>query len=420
MTDTTLVNEINEWLVDQALSEPDIIGMFEGLCNRIHAIGVPLGRARLTWPTLHPLFQAETILWKRTGPTEFEQFRHQEAESEDWLRSPMKYMFDNNVDVLRRNLDGPSRLLDFPVLEEVAAQGMTDYLVIRTGLSIKNETATAKHLGIIATWSADRPGGFTNSELEALQRIQRRFAVACKTVIQSRIARNISETYLGREAGNRVLAGSIRRGDGTATKAVVWYNDMRNSTALADTMPGQDFIQLLNEYFDCTATPIIEAGGEVLDFVGDGVLAIFPYNDAGEQEAAVTAAMVALRGVFKARDELNEKRHANGLFPIRFGIGINTGTVMFGNIGISRRLTFSVIGPTVNEVSRIEALTKATGQDALVTRDIVAVHPEKWTSIGRQRLSGVAEEMELFTLAKGTIQQAIPMERIELKPAVKN
>ncbi|MEP9389153.1 adenylate/guanylate cyclase domain-containing protein [Mesorhizobium sp. KR9-304] len=420
MTDTTLVNGINEWLVDQALSEPDIVGMFEGLCSRIHAIGVPLGRARLTWPTLHPLFQAETILWKRNQPTEFEQFMHQEVQSDAWLRSPMKYMFDNNVNVLRRNLDGPSRLLDFPVLEEVAEQGMTDYLVIRTGLSIKNENATAKQLGIIATWSADRPGGFTNSELEALQKIQRRFAVACKTVIQTRIARNISETYLGKEAGNRVLAGSIRRGDGTETRAVVWYNDMRNSTALADTMPGQDFIQLLNEYFDITATPIIEAGGEVLDFVGDGVLAIFPYNDAGEQEAAVGAAMVALRGVLKARDELNEERRGKGQLPIRFGIGINTGTVMFGNIGISRRLTFSVIGPTVNEVSRIEALTKATGLDALVTRDIVALHPEKWISIGHQRLPGVSEEMELFTFAKETVQQALAMERIELKPAVKN
>ena len=110
-------------------------------------------------------------------------------------------------------------------------------------------------MGIITIWSADRPGGFTNEELEALQNIQRRFAVACKTAIQSRIARNISETYLGKEAGGRVLAGSIRRGDGRETKAVVWYNDMRNSTALADTMPGTEFIQLLNLYFDCTATP---------------------------------------------------------------------------------------------------------------------------------------------------------------------
>lgn len=420
MTQAALVNGITEWLVDQALGEPDIVEMFEGLCDRIHAIGIPLGRARLTWPTLHPLFKAETILWVRGNTTEFEQFMHQETESDAWLRSPMKYMFDNNVNLLRRNLDGPARLLDFPVLEEIAEQGMTDYLVIRTALTVTNSSATTNTLGIIATWSADRPGGFTNSELEALQKIQRRFAVACKTAIQARIARNISETYLGREAGTRVLAGSIRRGDGAETRAVVWYNDLRNSTALADTMPGHEFIQLLNEYFDCTATPIIEAGGEVLDFVGDGVLAIFPYNDLEEQEKAVTAATTALRNVLAARDRLNDARLAQGLFPIKFGIGMNTGTVMFGNIGISQRLTFSVIGPTVNEVSRIESMTKATGADALVTRDIVALQPENWVSIGRQRLNGVAAEMELFTFANQPIDAAIAMDALDEMPAVKN
>ena len=420
MTDRTLVTGINEWLVDQALSEPDIVKMFEGLCNRIHAIGIPLGRARLTWPTLHPLFQAETILWRRGSDTEFEQFMHQESQSDAWLLSPMRYMFENDVLVLRRNLDGPSKLLDFPVLEEVAAQGMTDYFVIITPLSVRNEAGIKGQMGIISTFSADRAGGFNNEELEALQKIQRRFAVACKTVIQSRIARNISETYLGREAGSRVLAGSIRRGDGRETKAVVWYNDMRDSTALADTMPGADYIQLLNTYFDCTATPVIDAGGEVLDFIGDAVLAIFPYQDAVEQKAAVKAATTALQNVIKARDALNAERAEQGLFPIRFGIGLNTGTVMFGNIGVSQRLTFSVIGPTVNEVSRIEAMTKATGIDALVTREIVALDPGKWVSIGNQRLPGVSEEIELFTFAKEPAAIPASMDRIEIKPTVKN
>lgn len=420
MTDATLVTGINEWLVDQALGEPDVVTMFEGLCSRIHGIGIPLGRARLTWPTLHPLFKAETIVWRRGQTTEFEQFLHQENASEAWNQSPMKYMFDHDLNVLRRNLDGPAKLLDFPVLNELADQGLTDYLVLRTALTIRNEIDTTKTLGIIATWSADRQGGFTNDELEAIKKIQRRFAVACKTAIQARIARNISETYLGREAGNRVLAGSIRRGDGAETRAVVWYNDLRNSTALADTMPGKDFIQLLNDYFDVTATPIIEAGGEVLDFVGDGVLAIFPYSDDEQQKKAVMAATTALSNVLAARDRLNEARMDQGLFPIKFGIGLNTGTVMFGNIGVSQRLTFSVIGPTVNEVSRIESLTKATGVDALVTRDIVALQPESWVSIGRQRLNGVSEEMELFTFAEEPVQQAITVEAIELPLIVKN
>ena len=172
-----------------------------------------------------------------------------------------------------------------------------------------------------------------------------------------------------------MLAGSIRRGDGQEIQAVVWYNDLRNSTALADTMPGRDYIQLLNVYFDTTAALIIKAGGEVLDFIGDGVLAIFPYHDETQQKAAIQAATGALREVIGARDALNEQRVEHGLVPLRFGIGLNTGKVMFGNIGIPERLTFSVIGPTVNEVSRIELLTKATGMDALVTREIAALDP---------------------------------------------
>ncbi len=412
MTNAAQVTAINEWLIDQALGEPDIVVMFEALCNRINEIGLPLCRARLTWPTLHPLFKAETILWTRGGSTEFEQFLHQENVSEEWIRSPMKYMIENELTLLRRRLDGPSPLFDFPVLTEVAQQGVTDYLAMITSLSLTKTADDTPSLGIIGTWATDKPGGFSDDELTALQRIQRRFAVACKTVIQARIARNISETYLGREAGSRVLSGSIRRGDGNETRAVVWYNDMRNSTALADTMPGRDFIELLNEYFDCTATPIIEAGGEVLDFIGDGVLAIFPYQDVDEQKGAVRSAMTALQSVLSARDRLNEARRERGLFPIRFGIGLNTGTVMFGNIGISRRLTFSVIGPTVNEVSRIEALTKATGVDALVTQEIAALHPEYWMTIGHQRLSGVSEQVELFTLAGALAGSTVSTEAI--------
>src|SRR5690606_32166892 len=148
----TLVNGIAEWLVDQALEEPDIVDMFANLCHRLNAIGIPVTRARLTWPTLHPLFQAETILWARGQETEFEQFRHQEIESDDWLRSPMKYMYDNDVTILRRRLAGPGRVIDFPILGELAERGMTDYFVVRTALSVRNDNTASGQIGILVTW----------------------------------------------------------------------------------------------------------------------------------------------------------------------------------------------------------------------------------------------------------------------------
>jgi adenylate cyclase len=421
MADNVLVSSINEWLADQALSEPDIVGMFEGLCNRLYGIGIPVSRARLTWPTLHPLFQAETILWNRGGETEFEQFVHQETMSDAWLQSPMKHMMEHDISVIRRRLDGPDKLLDFPILEDMLEKGFTDYLVVTTDFAGEVKGANPRRRGIILTWCADRPGGFTNGEIESLQKIQRRFAVACKTVIQARISNNIVETYLGKQAGERVMSGKIRRGDGSKTNAIVWYSDLRNSTAMADTMPGDEYLDLLNCYFECTAGPVIDAGGEVLDFIGDGVLAIFPFDDGDEKDSAIGAATTALKVSIVAQEKMNETRKKAGLMSFKFGIGLNVGSLMFGNIGVPQRLTFSVIGPTVNEVARIESLTKIIGENILVTREIAALDHSDWVSLGEHTLSGVSQKVELFTFAAdekhdstrvlGSINQILPREK---------
>ncbi len=421
MANNVLVSSINEWLADQALSEPDIVSMFEGLCHRLYGIGIPVSRARLTWPTLHPLFQAETILWNRGGETEFEQFVHQEAMSDAWLQSPMKHMMEHDLTVLRRRLDGPDMLLDFPILEDVLEMGFTDYLVVTTDFAGKARSGHHKRRGIILTWCADRPGGFTNNEIESLQKIQRRFAVACKTVVQARISNNIVETYLGKQAGKRVMSGEIRRGDGSKTNAIVWYSDLRNSTAMADTMPGDEYLNLLNNYFECTAGPVIEAGGEVLDFIGDGVLAIFPFDDGNEKENAIRAATSALKASIVAQEKCNGTRKEAGLVAFKFGIGLNAGSLMFGNIGVPQRLAFSVIGPTVNEVARIESLTKVIGENVLVTREVATLDKSAWVSLGEHTLSGVSQKVELFTFAAdekhdgarvlGSIKQVSPTEK---------
>ena len=407
MDDNTLVSGINEWLADQALSEPDIVGMFEGLCHRLRAIGIPLARARLTWPTLHPLFQAETILWSREDGTEFEQFLHQDNMSDAWHESPMKYMLEHDISVMRRNLDGPNALFDFPVLKDVMEQGMTDYLVVSTAFTGHTNTQHIKSRGIFVTWSADRAGGFSNNEIESLQKIQRRFAVACKTVVQDRISHNIVETYLGTKAGEQVLNGAIRRGDGDTTNAVVWYSDLRNSTALADTMPGDEYLKLLNTYFEATAGPVIEAGGEVLDFIGDAVLAIFPFENESEKNKAVCAATCALRRSLDASEKIDVQRKKDGLPAIKFGVGMNVGSLLFGNIGVPQRLSFSVIGPTVNEVARIETMTKVVGKPILVTKEVAEFEADSWQLLGNYTLQGVSQKIDLYTLVDIEIRDQV-------------
>ena len=403
MSRTSLINEIGEWLVDQALSEPDIVEMFDALCHRLYGIGVPVVRARLTWPTLHPLFGAETILWKKGEEIEFEQFRHQDEVSEAWKASPMAYMFEHGVDQIRRNLDGPNKMVDFAILEELIEQGLTDYLIVATGFDGKPiskedgpDSNKQRVTGVILTWACSRPGGFTDDDINALKQIQRRFGVALKTTIQKRIATNITETYLGRQAGKQVLDGAIKLGDGQQTEAVVWYSDMRNSTALADTMPPDEFIKLLNEYFSCTAAPPIQYGGEVLDFIGDAVLAIFPFEGEKGKQQAIRCATMAMEMALELLDTTNKNRADQDKQPFDLGIAINVGTLTFGNIGVPERLSFSVIGPTINEAERIEALTKGIESNALVSAEVAAFEPDRWISAGEFRLHGVSQTCELF------------------------
>lgn len=396
MADSSLITQINDWLIDQALGEPDIVDLFEGICLRLAGIGVPIGRGMLMWPTLHPLFQAENVLWKRGEKAELSQFPHQDTVSEAWLRSPMRFLVDSNIRVLRRRLVGPSRTLDFDVLEELAEQGYTDYLLLATDLFSPRHSGNGGRRGILVSWSSDQPGGFSDDDLAALQRIQRRLAIACKTVLEMRVARNVAEAYLGRQTGERVLSGSIRLGDGEQTRALVWYSDLRDSTRYAETMPSAGFLDLLNVYFECAARPIVAAGGEILAFIGDAVLGMFPIADGAELTEVTHRVLTALRTSLKVAERVNAERAAAGLETIRYGIGLNIGTVMYGNIGIPERLAFSAVGPTVIEVARIEKLTKVVGRPVLATAEVAAVEPHLWRSVGAHRLEGVGEPQELF------------------------
>ncbi|MEM9277185.1 MAG: adenylate/guanylate cyclase domain-containing protein [Pseudomonadota bacterium] len=398
MSREATISPIREWLIDEALGDTDVVDLFEAMCLKMAGVGIPIERARLIWPTLHPLFQAETVIWDRGEKARLEQFEHQDQASDSWNVSPLKFVIDTDLEMLRRELSGPNKLLDFELIRELSEEGYTDYVVLATKLEgtsfrVRDD---GSNKGILVSWSTKKEGGFTGDDIWALQKLQRRFAVACKTVIQSRIACNIATTYLGKRAGDNVLNGQIRRGDGARTKAVVWYSDLRNSTSLAETMEPSDYFGLLNSYFLATAEPVVENGGEILDFIGDAVLGIFPIEDDRHLKDAAHAANNALDAAMKRAQESNAERLNNGQEQFKFGIGINSGEVMFGNIGIPSRLTFSVIGPTVNQVARIEGMTKLVQQTVLADKTIASFDKARWKSTGMHKLDGVLEPVELF------------------------
>lgn len=399
MSHDALIQPIRQWLVDQALGDSDIANLFEELCVRLTGIGLPVSRARLIWQTLHPLFQAETVQWDRGQIARMDHFAHQDKETEAWSLSPMRFMLENRLTVLRRQLTGPNESLDFPVLAELKEEGVTDYLVLATPITdaeyMRKDGKKAQR-GIIVTWGTDRESGYSADDLECLQAVQQSLAVACKTVIQARISGNIASTYLGNRAGQNVLNGQIRRGDGTTTNAVVWFSDMRNSTMLAESMPTDEYFAMLNAYFESTAGALVDHGGEVLDFIGDAVLGIFPFENDDSLCDAAKRANATIDDALSRASEANAERAKNGGERFKFGIGLNIGELKFGNIGIPERLSFSVIGHTVNEVSRIESMTKLLQQPVLAGGNLASLAPERWKSLGEHKLEGVLDPLELF------------------------
>lgn len=391
MSHDVLVQEIEGWLVDQALSDPDITALFRQLCERLNGVGIPVHRASLVWPMLHPLFNAEQIFWNPDEGAKLLQYSHANRKTEGWFRSPFYHALQNNLDRLRRRLTGPNALLDFDVLHEFREQGFTDYLLTCSAFRIGEvETFEERGTGILASFATRRQGGFTGDDLSALSHIQRLLAVTCRVVIQRRVTANLVNTYLGPTAGWRALTGEIRRGDGDRIRAVVFYVDLRGSTKLSDLMDADEYLSLLKDYYDCVAQPVLDQGGEILDYIGDAVLAIFPIlGDTGGPEA-VRAACRAMEEALNRRDQYTGDKSL-----MRFAISLSVGEVMFGNIGVPERLTFSVIGPVVNRVARMDDVSKTLGRAVLVTAEIAAIEKDCWESLGEVPLDGMGP-VELF------------------------
>ena len=389
-----LIDTLADWLISQALQDSPLEEIFEGTCNRLYAAGIPVARSHITFRVLHPLYQAQALHWQRDRGVELQRYVHG-GEQDSWRKSPLHHMLEHNLPYLRRHLSGDSAILDFEILEELKEQGFTDYFafLVQFDGNINPELAN----GIIGSWCTDRNTGFTHADIRSLQRVEQRLAVAFKINIQSQLTKNILSAYLGPGAGKQVLSGQIKRGDGETIRAVIWYSDMRDSTRLADSMSGPTFLQALNQYFEATAGAVLVHGGEVLRFIGDAVLAIFPID--GEQDAA-TACRLALQAASAAEKNLsitNSERISGGEEALDFGLGLHVGEVLFGNIGVPERVEFSVIGPAANEVARLESLTKTLKSRILVSASFAGNLSLDWVPAGQFELRGVGNPVSVYT-----------------------
>lgn len=399
MQHDVLISEIESWLIDRTLDVPDIVTLFDELCTRLHGAGVPLDRAALSWPTLHPLFQAEQIFWRREGGSELHQHPHEARLGEAYLRSPFHHAHSRNLTRFRRRLTGPEALLDFPVLVELRDQGFTDYLLTATRMSIgRVDSFRGGDVGLMATWATRREDGFAAADIVALSHIQKVFAVACHASIQMRVMESLASAYLGPTAARRVLSGDTRLGDGERIRAVVWFSDLRGSTWLSGAMPPEAYLKYLSDYYACSAEPVIAEGGDIIDFIGDAVLAIFPVRgDIGGPEAV----RAATRAMEAALDRLDAYRARGDGPPMQFSVALAMGEIMFGNIGVPARLSFSAIGTVVNAVTRIDLMTKDLGRAVLATEEIAGVDPQAWTSLGAWPVADLDRPLRLYAPVSG-------------------
>jgi len=382
-------NIFSTWLLREAWSAASVSELLIRLSHCLFSSGVPIWRLQILIRTLHPqLFATRHTWWRDTDAVETFSAPHDILETREHRESPYAPILDGAGGV-RRFLEGPDPLLDFPILRDLQAMGATDYVAMPLLFS-------DGQINIISLVS-DRTGGFSTEELgqfyEILPLLSRLFEVHALR----RTAITLLDTYLGRHSGKRVLDGSIRRGDSENIHAVIWFCDLRDSTALTESLAREEYLAMLNQFFDCMAGAVLDHGGEVLKFIGDAILAIFPIENPDTPEAAehaIDAALAAQREV----SLLNRARTESGAQAIGFGIGMHIGDLVYGNIGSPGRLDFTVIGQAVNEASRIEGMCKTLNRNILLSAEFARHFPNRLVSLGRHPLRGVSTAQELFTL----------------------
>ena len=398
------IQAISDWLVAEALGRVQVRPLLAGLCDALNAAGLPVLRAISALSTLHPMYVAHTYTYVRGRGNVTSDIPHGAHNTDAWQKSPLKVMFDNDVTECRFDLTDDKLVAPYPLLGEARDLGGTDYVGFLTPFVTGVDVPDSVHDldGLMTSWVTDRPEGFAAKHLRALRRLVPRFALAAKLAKREETALNIVTAYMGRDAGCRVLNGQIKLGDGQVIPSVIWYSDMRNSTELCESLSHGEYLAVLNQYFACTAGAVMEGGGEVLRFVGDAVLAIFPIGEDGgySPEEACAKALAAAGRAEEKLEKINAERRAQGHPELDFGLGLHVGEVMYGNIGVPARVEFSVTGPAANEVARLENLTKETGNRVVVSARFSHHLAVAWRPLGARRLRGVSGEQEVFAPPK--------------------
>ena len=396
--------ETHVWAVREGLRGATAYDLFDGYCQRLVIHGTPLWRGYAGMATLHPQWNGYGYTWRRDlNAIAPEQYEHGGDEKPIWVTSPFYALIrraeaGEQTPTIRRRIEQGPEERDFPILQEIFALGATDYVAFVYAIAETRDRSQGS--GIVYSFATDRRGGFSDDDVRLIQATLPALSLAMKSYAAYIIASGLLGTYLGEDAGRRVHSGAIMRGSVETLRAVIWFADIRGFTAFSDAAEGPIVIALLNDVFEILTAAVRSRGGQVLKFIGDGMLTTFSFDEADRAETcrrALDGALEAMRNI----DALNAERAAAGAPPVRVDIALHIGEVMYGNVGATDRLDFTVIGPAINEVTRIEALCEPLGRSILVSSELASVASGGGLALeplGRHALRGVREPKEIFAL----------------------
>ncbi|HET7032956.1 MAG TPA: adenylate/guanylate cyclase domain-containing protein [Casimicrobiaceae bacterium] len=400
-----------EWLVERGLRGLPLDEQVDGFCRRIVEAGFAAKRFNMSLGTLHPRHGARSYVWRPTG-LETEEFarRRSEEQLQGYYASPIYYLRRTGEVLLRRRLD-TGAAFDFPVLADLRDAGMTDYAARIVRYDSAQQTSGSGALdvldmrdamqGIFFSCATDAPGGFDEGHLAQVSDALPYLALAVKSRSMFDVANTLLETYLGADAGQRVLTGEIDRHSVTSINAVIWLCDLRGFSAVANRVAQQELVEILDTYLELMARPVIDNRGQILKFMGDGFLATFDLSQRDHRDVCVDAVKAASQLV-ETFPQLNAERRAAGRSTLEFGVGMHLGEVVYGNIGAAERLDFTVVGSAVNEASRIEGMCRPLQRKVLMSstfHDAAETCHGRMISLGFHALRGIREPQELFTIA---------------------
>jgi len=383
---SAVIDETIEWLLDSDARKHALPAMIQGLAERIDKAGIAVSVLSTSQQAYQPEVAVRNVRWTRETGVVVADYTYAVTTGPEYLNSPLKASRDTGT-WLRVRLDGPVDDLPYPVCKELALAGNTDYFV----------KAMPRDVSTYISLATNKVGGFSEDDIAALLRLLPAILLRLELYCSNYALTSLLHLYLGGNAAERVIKGAFRLGSTEDIEAVVWMCDLRGFTSMTEKSSEVDVLSTLNQYFACVVTAVQSHGGEVLKFIGDAVLAIFPVGE--DETGACHRAMAAAREAFHALDAANVVRQQAEQETIRFGLALHLGHVSYGNIGTRTRLDFTVIGPTVNEAARIEGLCSGLGRRLLVSESFaIAAKSAELESVGRHALKGVATDRELFTI----------------------